>query len=543
MFSDAVEGPIDQYAEVMWIFIKACMVYLFHHFASNMKSKLIIILSVVVHLLLMVPIVTTNFWYDENFTLMVVRLPFSRMMTALQGDVHPPLYYLLLWPLGQIHGLPIWMLRIPSLIFSFISLWAFWQILKWLISDWRIRLVSWVIFAISGSQLYYASEARMYSLLTMLILLAILAILNRKWIWVGILTAAILWTHNYGIYYSVCLFFTAVLVEWNSILLLFQRKGYKLYRPFWILSFLLAWISFIPWIMILLSQMKTIQGNYWLTALRLGDVLDAVYESFILIDQLLSAEIWSKFVFWGWVSFVILWFITIYRSPAFRANLKAIIRFRKYFPIVILFAIGPFVMALVSSLLWQPILLYRALIPCAPFLGILLVMPFASMPGFLTNKYRLAFLTALVLISPMWIMNTIRLYAPVNNNRGENDLLVMNELQYIQSHWRDGDIVVHVGDGSWITMVPYAVHPSDHYKLDPCYPARGSISPLSRAGLGEITLFPDQLTGPFWLLTEETPMTPACELPIVSKLVKDRLPIYCYRDDLLMKSCLYLVNR
>ena len=34
-------------------------------------------------------------WYDENFTLILARLPFEGMIQATAGDVHPPLWYVL----------------------------------------------------------------------------------------------------------------------------------------------------------------------------------------------------------------------------------------------------------------------------------------------------------------------------------------------------------------------------------------------------------------------------------------------------------------
>src|SRR5690606_16059505 len=67
-------------------------------------------------------------WYDENFTLILARLPFDRMIAATAGDVHPPLWYLIEWGWLRLFpdpGLvPAWTLRIPALacsVFTFVA--------------------------------------------------------------------------------------------------------------------------------------------------------------------------------------------------------------------------------------------------------------------------------------------------------------------------------------------------------------------------------------------------------------------------------------
>src|SRR5690606_4950260 len=66
-------------------------------------------------------------WYDENFTLILARLPFDRMIAATAGDVHPPLWYLIEWMFIRLFPdpvlLPAWTLRIPAFacsIFAFV---------------------------------------------------------------------------------------------------------------------------------------------------------------------------------------------------------------------------------------------------------------------------------------------------------------------------------------------------------------------------------------------------------------------------------------
>ena len=64
-----------------------------------------------------------QFWYDESFTALLSRLPFAQMIQATAGDTHPPLYYLITWSLASTVGSSEVVLRLPSVIFSMLSLW------------------------------------------------------------------------------------------------------------------------------------------------------------------------------------------------------------------------------------------------------------------------------------------------------------------------------------------------------------------------------------------------------------------------------------
>src|ERR1035437_8314979 len=108
-------------------------------------------------------------WYDENFSLILSRLPIDSMLADTAGHTHPPLYYLLICPLVQLHA-PIWVLRIPSTLLSLASIWLFWRILEEFRLPLRIQMAALILMAIMPIQLYYAQEARMYSLLEFLVL-------------------------------------------------------------------------------------------------------------------------------------------------------------------------------------------------------------------------------------------------------------------------------------------------------------------------------------------------------------------------------------
>jgi hypothetical protein len=491
-------------------------------------NKTLLRFAIYLRLLLLIPIVNTPLWYDENFTLLLVRLPLVRMMAAVAGDVHPPLYYLLLWPLGQIHNLPTWALRIPSWIFSCISLYVFWVILGKLITSRRVRLAAWTIMVVIVSNLVYSIEARMYTLFAMLVLLAFWALLNRRWFWIGLACSAILWTHNYGIFYCAAL--------WMAGMLLDKRTWMPL-----TISIGLAGLSFVPWAFVLASQMVSIHGGYWMIKLTPALALYEYYKSFMVYAKL-NLDFWAQLVFWGWLSFSLFWSLSERkRNPAwsvdiFRNNLSIL-------PVVLVLAFAPFSLAVIGSVIWQPLLLYRALLPSVPFLCLLLALPAALPRPASTNSIR-GFLLAVVLIVPVIIVEAVRVYAPSGSIHGKDDAYVLSTLHYIEITQKPGDIILHLGDGTWVDAVPYAADPLEHYKAQSCGNVRGSLSPQTRAGLGVQSLDPYSLpSARIWFITEESPMTPSCEQNIIDRVVENTAPLFCFRDDPLKRNCLYLVNK
>src|SRR3989304_563776 len=61
-------------------------------------------------------------WFDEAWSAWVAALPFDRMIKAVAGDVHPPLYFVILWGLVHVLGDSMFVVRLPSALFSLASL-------------------------------------------------------------------------------------------------------------------------------------------------------------------------------------------------------------------------------------------------------------------------------------------------------------------------------------------------------------------------------------------------------------------------------------
>jgi hypothetical protein len=448
-------------------------------------------------------------WYDENFSLILSRLPLGRMLAATAGDVHPPLYYLLIWPLGQLHA-PIWALRIPGALLSLASVWLFWHILQALELRPHVQAAALVLMAIMPIQLYYAQEARMYSLLEFLVLAACLAMLRKHWAWFGLACGLMLYTQYYAIFYIAALGLVALIrarwIEkcqigphvWKA------KVTYEEFRKIF-LSLGLAGLAFTPWVIVLQAQMHNLSGSYWMQLTGPGMLPRVLFENLFMPPANAVTQIPLMLACFAWLFGALLY--------------NLLHRFENLGSIVWL-AFLPFGLALLVSLVWQPILHYRPLIAISPFLYILLAGPVEalfwkfSLPSQPPHNYISHFsgliwgrvLFAAIFLLPLILVTDVSIYAFARGNKTSGALI---SLGYIQEHWQPGDIVYHFGDDSWVNTTPYDNYPN--YMAPACDRTLGELSPATRQAIGVQILPLSSLSYTrAWVIWSDGPLEPTC---------------------------------
>ena len=418
-------------------------------------------------------------WYDENFSLILSRLPLARMLAAAAGDVHPPLYYLLIWPLGQLHA-AIWVLRIPSALLSLASLWLFWQVLQEFKLPVRVQKAALILMAIMPIQLYYAQEARMYALLEFLVLAACLSMLRQRWAWFGLACALMLYTQYYAIFYIAAL---VIVLPINRDRL---KKWFEIF-----LAMALAGMAFTPWVMVLARQMHTLQGSYWMQLTGVGMTLRTLFENLFMPPANAVTQIPLMLVCYAWLSVAILY--AILHRPA---NLGS----------VLWLAFLPFALAILVSLVWQPVLHYRPLIGISPFLYILLAVPVEGLFAFGEFLIRRRALFAAIFMIPLVLVPDLSMYVYARDNKTSGATLA---LAYIQAHWQPGDIVYSYTDDGWVNTAPYNTQPE--YKAPDCGVTLGGLSPATRQAIGQPIIPLRELAYKrAWLLWSDSPLAPTC---------------------------------
>ena len=208
-------------------------------------------------------------WLDETISVNIARLPVSEIPRALGHDGAPPLYYLLLhfWMLA--FGTGDFAVRAFSGLVSVATLPLFW------VAGRRLggRTVAWVTFFLgvtSPFAINYATETRMYSMMILLSVLGYLALQRAleqpsrgRLIALGAVTAALLYTHYWGLYLVLV---TAAWLMWRARLNPFGRDRLALRA----IGFgVLAWL---PWSPVFAYQALH-TGTPWTSSASPGDLL------------------------------------------------------------------------------------------------------------------------------------------------------------------------------------------------------------------------------------------------------------------------------
>jgi hypothetical protein len=195
-----------------------------------------------------------SFWNDEAWTAWAVRSPYlADTLARVRADVHPPLYFLILYGWVRAAGESVYAIRLLSVFFGMIGLAATYAVARRLF-DARTGVYGLLLGA-SSFFVYYTREARMYTLLLALASLSTWAYLAwrdqptlRRTLLYALSMAALLYTH-----YAGALIAITHLIHLGVV----RPRGWK--RAAWLqlpLPYGAAAILYLPWLPIFLSQMK-----------------------------------------------------------------------------------------------------------------------------------------------------------------------------------------------------------------------------------------------------------------------------------------------
>lgn len=144
--------------------------------------------------------------FDEAWSYWLGSKALSDLFRIMATDKHPPLFYLLMHFWNSSYHSESW-IRIPSLLFSLSSMWFFYLLLKKFTDSKAVIIVGFLLFAFSHDQVEYGAYARMYSLATMLAIIAVYSFFNildnprKKWFIINSLTNVLfVLTHYIGLF-------------------------------------------------------------------------------------------------------------------------------------------------------------------------------------------------------------------------------------------------------------------------------------------------------------------------------------------------------
>jgi uncharacterized membrane protein len=265
---------------------------------SNILFSTLILLATATRL---VHIQNQSLWFDEGWSAFAAVQP--TLLAAAQADAtNPPFYYLLLNISARFWGDSSFSLRWFSLVFGLLTIPLAYQLARRLFDE-RAGLCAALLVAMSPLLWWASQEARMYTLLAMLVLIAALAwhqLLRRStWMaWFALLVSELLllYAHNTG----------PVIALWlNAAALLAWISKRSLRRPdfrFWILG---QGIVAVLWLPYFLSRFLALQ-----------DANSAV-SSRPEIGLTLLIQIWQAFWAGSWAMIGHEWSVTVFAGLTF----------------------------------------------------------------------------------------------------------------------------------------------------------------------------------------------------------------------------------
>ncbi len=180
---------------------------------------------VLLSIILRVFSINQSLWLDEATTARVSGMNVQTILQNFsQGDFHPPGYYLFMHFWTQLLGHSEFVLRLPSLVVSVLAVVLTYFLGKRLFNK-EVGIVAALFLATSPLSIYYAQEARMYSLAMFLVLGAVYLWLNavsskkNRW-WIAL---------SFALFVTVAVDYIAILIVIPIVLVtaIYYKKSLK----------------------------------------------------------------------------------------------------------------------------------------------------------------------------------------------------------------------------------------------------------------------------------------------------------------------------
>jgi len=210
-------------------------------------------------------------WFDEAYTVGAVRNGFADMYAHVTRDVHPPLYYLLLWLWARVFGSGFPALRIFSVLFAAaLPLLGFTHLRR----DFgeRVGFLFSVFTAFSFTVFKYALQIRMYSMAAFLC--ALTAIYAYRFFKSGSTRAAVLFVlfsllASYTHYFA---FITAGMINLALLIAFIRAKNRGGIKR--MIAAALSQLALYAYGIYLLIKQATYGGAGWITFKPVKDLFD-----------------------------------------------------------------------------------------------------------------------------------------------------------------------------------------------------------------------------------------------------------------------------
>ncbi len=202
----------------------------------------------------MLPILNQSLWRDEAFSALLSQNSLVDIVRLTMQDVSPPLYYFVLHYWMLLFGNNEVVLRSLSFVFHLATVVIVFFIARKLISSLTAQIIVAGAVLLNPFLLQYAFEARPYSMLVFLSMLAIYFLISKKHIAGGIILGIAILTHNFAVFTTV-----ACALWW-----IFINRQHKFPFEKTVEIFFAPILAILMWGSVIWSQWIKVAGGFWI---------------------------------------------------------------------------------------------------------------------------------------------------------------------------------------------------------------------------------------------------------------------------------------
>ncbi len=248
-------------------------------------NNLLYIIFTILSLFSVSLIFNNNIWFDEAYTLSLIKHNYTEVIKILETDMHPPLYFISLKFFCDIFGYSVSVSKLFSVIGYIATLSLGITIVKKHFSSYSSIVYMLTLGAIPMS-LYFSVQQRSYQWCIFFVTLCFLE--------------ALMFIEIHKAHHCVLFVISALLAAYNHIYALLAvgivfafvniyglAKGRKLIKAI-IISDIAMILGYSPWIIPLFYQAEAASGNFWLAGIEPLSVI--VFISGIIISALILSK-------------------------------------------------------------------------------------------------------------------------------------------------------------------------------------------------------------------------------------------------------------
>ena len=388
-------------------------------------GRILFICSILFLFILLVVAFNNSIRADEVLTFEIIGKSYLNLIQQTAGDVHPPLYYLIIKSFVDL----AYVLNLNVIIVGKIIS-VFPVIFLIIISFFKIRKQhEWLtggIFSLAITSMpllmLYATEIRMYSWALFFVTLTYIYTKDlfdnpnkKNWIKLIIVGQLAAYTHYFA--------GLAVVVIYLLILIYFYKEKNKNQMQKWIKAVIINIIIYMPWLIVLINQLLKVNSGYWIEPITVTSIINYIY--FIFSPYSLYLPSWDIF---GTIMMLSYFTLIFYNLKTKKTN-ETIYALMGFLVLGVTISIG-----IIVSLISQPIFMERYILPMLGCFWLCFSILLTQIKN--NKKIFIPILLVFLIISIVATLNFV--------NQQEINNETMQNLEKLNNNISSEDVLIHL---------------------------------------------------------------------------------------------------